>query len=339
MNTVWSPPACAATFRHCRYVVEHRYFQASTPEPRDWQYLTVANSMNDLHRINQTLKQLYPAKWIATGISKGGQTTIMYNTYFPDDVDISVPYVAPVCFGVEDGRHERFIEKVCGTPEERKKVRTFQYSALLNRDEIQPLFEKFCNDQGLKFRIPIAEVYDFCVLEYSFAFWQWGTPVSDIPERGSDPQVMLDHLLKVAGPDYFSISDEPSFYVQAARELGYYGYDTRPYRRRLANPDRSAYKNYLYRIMMPEDAPYQRFSHRVHRDIYRHLRRNDPRMIFVNGEFDPWNAVSVDKRLFRNKENMLLMVDEGGSHRARINTLSEEQQTEVWRRIDQWLAE
>ena len=32
---------------------------------------------------------------LATGISKGGQATMFYRSYFPDDVDISVPYVAP----------------------------------------------------------------------------------------------------------------------------------------------------------------------------------------------------------------------------------------------------
>lgn len=316
-------------------LVEHRYFERSTPEPRDWDYLTVENSMNDLHRINQTMRKIYPGKWISTGISKGGQTTIMYKTYFPDDTDIAVPYVAPVCFGVEDGRHEPFIER-CGTPEERAKILAFQTEFLERRSEIQPLFEAFCHEKELKFRIPIEEAYDYCVLEYSFAFWQWGTPVNDIPASGSDAGTMLAHLTKVAGPAYFSISKEPSFYVQAARELGYYGYDTKPFKGLLTIPNA---KGYLHKIMMPEDALHYKFSHQVHKDIYKYLRKNDPKMIFINGEFDPWNAVSADKKLFKNKENMLLMVDRGGSHRARIATLSEEQQTEVWKRIDQWLEE
>ena len=44
------------------------------------------------------------------------------------------------------------------------------------------MFEKYCSDKGYTFRIPIAEVYDFNVLEYSFALWQWGPPVNKIPE-------------------------------------------------------------------------------------------------------------------------------------------------------------
>ena len=85
--------------------VEYRYFLESTPEPKDWQYLTAENSADDLHAITTAFKNIYSGKWIATGISKGGQTTLLYRTFYPDDVDISIPYVAPLCYGVEDGRH------------------------------------------------------------------------------------------------------------------------------------------------------------------------------------------------------------------------------------------
>ncbi|MCD8185274.1 MAG: aminopeptidase [Rikenellaceae bacterium] len=316
-------------------VAEHRFFEKSTPEPRDWDYLTVANSMGDLHRINRAMKSLYPGKWIAIGISKGGQTTIMYAAYYPEEVDIYVPYVAPVCFGVEDGRHEPFLEN-CGTAEDRAAILAFQRDLLERREEIQPLFEKYCSEEKLTFRMPIHELYDMCILEYPFVFWQWGAPVEEIPAPGSDARKMADQLLAIAGPEYFSIVSEPSFFVQAARELGYYGYDTKPFKGLLTIPNA---KGYLHKYMLPEEARHYKFSHRVHKDIYRYLKKNDPKMIAVNGEFDPWNAVSVDKKLFRNKENMTLMVQQGGSHRARIATLSEEQQARVWELIDRWLEQ
>ena len=61
--------------------VEYRYFLESTPEPCNWDYLTAENSAYDLHNVNQTFKQLYTGKWISTGISKGGQTTMLYQRY------------------------------------------------------------------------------------------------------------------------------------------------------------------------------------------------------------------------------------------------------------------
>lgn len=67
--------------------VEYRYFLESTPEPKNWDYLTAENSAYDLHNVRNTFKQVYPEKWISTGISKGGQTTMLYRAFFPDDVD------------------------------------------------------------------------------------------------------------------------------------------------------------------------------------------------------------------------------------------------------------
>lgn len=74
--------------------VEYRYFDQSTPDPKDWQYLTAEASADDLHAVRQAFGTIYPGKWIATGISKGGQTTLLYRTFYPEDVDVSVPYVA-----------------------------------------------------------------------------------------------------------------------------------------------------------------------------------------------------------------------------------------------------
>ena len=139
--------------------VEYRYFLESTPEPKDWQYLTAENSADDLHAVRNAFKSIYPGKWIATGISKGGQTTLLYRTFYPDDVDISVPYVAPLCYGVEDGRHEPFLRKV-STPEDRKRIEDFQLEVLKRKAALLPRFEKYCNEKGLKFRAPVEEVYD-----------------------------------------------------------------------------------------------------------------------------------------------------------------------------------
>lgn len=149
--------------------VEYRYFLESTPEPKDWQYLTAENSADDLHAITTAFKNIYPGKWIATGISKGGQTTLLYRTFYPDDVDISVPYVAPLCYGVEDGRHEPFLHKV-STPENRKKIEDFQLEALKRKATLLPRFEKYCTEKNYSFRAPIEEIYDYSVLEYSFCF-------------------------------------------------------------------------------------------------------------------------------------------------------------------------
>lgn len=312
--------------------VEYRYFLESTPKPKDWQYLTAENSADDLHAITTAFKNIYPGKWIATGISKGGQTTLLYRTFYPDDVDISVPYVAPLCYGVEDGRHEPFLHKV-STPENRKKIEDFQLEALKRKATLLPRFEKYCTEKNYSFRAPIEEIYDYSVLEYSFALWQWGTPISSIPATTASDDEIFSHLLAISEPGYF-IADSPnaSFFVQAARELGYYGYDVQPFKQYLSI---QSSEGYLHRLMLPEELKDMPFDKTLSKKITKFLKKQDPKMIFIYGQNDPWTAAGVT--WLKNKKNIHVFIQPNGSHLARISTLPEAEKAEVMELINKWL--
>ena len=312
--------------------VEYRYFLESTPEPKDWQYLTAENSADDLHAITTAFKNIYPGKWIATGISKGGQTTLLYRTFYPDDVDISVPYVAPLCYGVEDGRHEPFLHKV-STPENRKKIEDFQLEALKRKATLLPRFEKYCTEKNYSFRAPIEEIYDYSVLEYSFALWQWGTPISSIPATTASDDEIFSHLLAISEPGYFT-ADSPnaSFFVQAARELGYYGYDVQPFKQYLSI---QSSEGYLHRLMLPEELKDMPFDKTLSKKITKFLKKQDPKMIFIYGQNDPWTAAGVT--WLKNKKNIHVFIQPNGSHLARINTLPEAEKVRVMELINEWL--
>ena len=312
--------------------VEYRYFLESTPEPKDWQYLTAENSADDLHAITTAFKNIYPGKWIATGISKGGQTTLLYRTFYPDDVDISVPYVAPLCYGVEDGRHEPFLHKV-STSENRKKIEDFQLEALKRKATLLPRFEKYCTEKNYSFRAPIEEIYDYSVLEYSFALWQWGTPISSIPATTASDDGIFSHLLAISEPGYFT-ADSPnaSFFVQAARELGYYGYDVQPFKQYLSI---QSSEGYLHRLMLPEELKDMPFDKTLSKKITKFLKKQDPKMIFIYGQNDPWTAAGVT--WLKNKKNIHVFIQPNGSHLARINTLPEAEKAEVMELINEWL--
>ena len=100
-------------------MVEHRYFGRSTPDSLQWQYLDTWQAASDHHRIVLMFKELYSEEWISTGISKGGQTVMYHSYYYPDDVDVRVPYVAPLNFGLDDERIYSFLDQV-GTARERR---------------------------------------------------------------------------------------------------------------------------------------------------------------------------------------------------------------------------
>lgn len=314
--------------------VEHRYFSKSTPKNVEWKYLTAEASANDLHRINKALKSIYKGKWISTGISKGGQTTMIYRTFFPNDVNISVPYVAPLNFGEEDGRHEPFIANITGTTEGRKKVQDFQIEVLKRRNSLQQKFDSLCTKDKMVFNAPLDEIYDYSVLEYSFSFWQWGTSPDKIPALNAPDSTIFKHFIAISSPDYFQDTcPTTSFFVQAAKELGYYGYDTNPFKRYLKI--KSA-KGYLRELMVPMGSA-SKFDITLANKIQQYLDNNDPKMIFIYGEWDPWSAVAANFK--GEKKNMAKYFQPQGSHRARIATLPEPMKTEVIKKIEKWLAE
>ena len=316
--------------------VEYRYFLESTPEPRDWKYLTAESSADDLHAIRNAFKTIYPGKWIATGISKGGQTAMLYRTFYPEDVDITVPYVGPLCYGVEDGRHEPFLRQV-GTEDERRKIEDFQLEVLKRKATLLPRFEKYCAEKKYEFFGTVEEIYDYSVLEYSFAFWQWGTSVSTIPANNATDDEIYKHFMAISEPSYFAKGGgNESFFIQAARELGYYGYDVKPFKKYLSI---KSSKGYLKRLMLPAAGKDIKFDKTLSKKITKFLKKNDPKMVFIYGEIDPWSAAAVTWLDTSKKKNIHFFVEPRGSHRARINTLPETMKQEAISLIKDWLEE
>lgn len=312
--------------------VEHRYFLRSVPVPCNWDYLTVANSAGDYHHIRTLLSQLYPGKWFTTGISKGGQTTIFYRTFYPEDVDGSVAYVAPLNKSLEDGRHEPFLKNIKNEPA-KAAIRNFQKEVLKRRNTIQPLFEKYCAKKGYSFRTNMNEIFDLCVLEYEFAFWQWGNNYKNIPATTASDQDLLKHLLAACEPDYFSQQGPNTpFNVQAMREIGYYGYDTTPLKDYLSIDHA---EGYLRRVMIPEELSYIEFDTNLYEKVNQFFAEKDIPMIFIYGENDPWTASGVT--WLKGKKNMHVFIDPEGSHLARVGTMPEETQQEIKKILKKWL--
>ena len=113
---IWSPKAgeLAQLLNGNQLTIEHRFFDRSVPQGGiPWEYLTIKQAATDQHEIIQAIrKNIYPeVKWVSTGISKGGQTTIFHRYFYPEDVDVSVPYVAPLNLKYVDPRLAKFLEK------------------------------------------------------------------------------------------------------------------------------------------------------------------------------------------------------------------------------------
>lgn len=315
---------------------EYRYFAESTPQPCNWEYMTVDNSLRDLHNVRQTLGEIFTEKWISTGISKGGQTTMFYRATYPDDMDISVSYVAPLNKNVEDGRHEKFLADEVGTSQEREAVLKAQQEILKRRDRLMPHFSRLVDEKGYSYNAPLDEIYDYCLMEYPFALWQWGTPVSTIPSPEASDNEWFSHFIKVSSPDYFSCPNQYlPFFVQAARELGYYGYSTKGLEEwcTVKNPE-----GYLDKLMLPDELKGIKFDKKLYKRTVKYLKKNDPKHLFIYGEIDPWTASGVAGWLdCSKKKNMRIYVQPRGSHTARISNMPDPMKTEIMARLTEWL--
>jgi hypothetical protein len=322
-----------AELRCNQIMVEHRYFGKSTPDSLYWQYLDTWQAATDHHMIVSLFKELYPEQWISTGISKGGQTVIYHSYYYPEDVDVRVPYVAPLNFGVEDERIYSFLDHV-GSPKERRKVKRFQKMALKNQEDYLDAFKAFSEKKGYSYELVggVEKAFEYCVLEYSFAYWQWGyVPSKKIPGIAAQSEKIIEHMNRVAGFDYFSdqfIVEFRPFFYQALTEMGYYGYDLEVFEKYLKHVD-----NPIFTFTIPESVDLS-FNEELSVDLQLYLNEEAENYIFIYGEYDTWSATAVTSI---GDSNSKIFFKEGGSHRTRINNMPKEQKEEVYKALGSFL--
>lgn len=325
----------AAALRCNQVLVEHRYFGKSQPDSMQWQYLDTWQAASDHHRIIETFKALYPNQWIATGISKGGQTVMYHSYYYPDDVDVRVSYVAPLNYGLEDKRIYSFLDEV-GKAGSRRRVKRFQRTALKHQERYLPAFREFSEEKGFTYEIAggIEKAYEYCVLEYSFAFWQWGyVPSGKIPGGSASPRELVEHMNRVAGFDYFSdkeILKQRPFFYQALTELGYYGYRLDEFEKYIQHVN-----NPIFTFTMPEDIKLT-FNAELSVEVEKFLTGEAEHFIYIYGEYDTWSASAVSST---GDTESKIFIKKGGSHRTRINNMPEKQKKEVYETLYLYLQD
>lgn len=312
-------------------LVEHRYFGESVPEPFDWEYLDIRQAAEDHQRIISKFKEFYSGKWVSTGISKGGSTIIFHRRYYPYEVDASVAYVGPIARSIEDQRVFEFLKNV-STPECRQRVYDFQVHILKNRDKYFSMFLKNAEDNNLTYNLVGKEkAFEYSVLEYSFAYWQWSTEGCEkIPDSNSSDEEIFGHFKKNSGVDYFADKDITSFYpffYQAYKDYGYYAYETEPFKEYIRYADGQT------PFFIPEGVNLV-FSPEPMKDMSEWVENDAENFIFIYGGNDPWTAAGV---CLTGKTNSIKMVHPNGSHRTRIKTFSAEDQEIIYSKLEEWL--
>jgi hypothetical protein len=322
----------AALIEANQIIVEHRFFGDSKPDSLDWQYLNLKQVTADYHHIRQLFGQIYSKKWLSTGVSKGGQTTIFYRYFYPTDVTVSMPYVAPMNLEFEEKRIYNFLDKV-GTPACRKSIKQVQMQLFEQKEAALPLLKWFAKGKNLQFKyMSLEAAYEYAVLEYPFSFWQWGHDCADLPDTNASLDELLESLINISGLFLYSdagIATYGAHYYQAATEMGYYGFETAPYKKWLQHLPKKPHAAFV------PDHKKVKFDGQLIKDTYKWLAQHGNQFIYIYGEIDTWSATKVP---FSDKVDALWMVMEDKHHgTARVKNMTDQNKEKVLNALEKWL--
>ncbi len=312
--------------------IEHRYFGSSRPEPADWSKLDIEQMAHDQHAIIEALRSIYDGAFVTTGGSKGGMTAIYHRRFFPDDVDATVPYVAPASFGAPDLRYAPFLDTL-GPAACRQAVRDVAIELLANRRAM--VLERATTqaaDEALVYtRVPLGPAVESAIVGLEWSFWQyygvsWCGVVPVPSASDEDLWKFLDDVSPPSDNNDDRIAQFEAYYHQAYAQLGY--------------PDGGA--AYLEPYVMYDDAAYDGAlpagkptydGGAAMRDIDAWVQGQGDRLLFIYGEWDPWTA---GKFALGSATDSTSLTEPEGSHGARLLRLADADRAVAFEQLARW---
>ncbi|MEU0554969.1 S28 family serine protease [Dactylosporangium sp. NPDC006015] len=315
--------------------VEQRYFTPSRPDPADWSKLTIWQAATDHHRLVAALKPIYSQKWISTGASKGGMTSIYHRRFYPSDVDGTVAYVAPQDVNnAEDSAYDRFFTKV-GTAQCRAALDAVQVEALRRRAELVARYEAWAAANARTFTVvgSADRAFEFMVNGTTWAFWQYSleSDCVDVPAptaSSDDIWAWLDAIYGIDSNTDQGVNPYVPYYFQAAYQLGYPDVSL-PHLAGLQHyrgQDRA--QSYIPRDIVPRFQPF------AMDDIDVWVKLFGRRLLFVYGQNDPWGAEPF--RLGPGTRDSLSYTAAGYNHGSNISRLTPAESATATAAVQRW---
>lgn len=311
-------------------IVEHRYWGVSRPDSIDWKYLSVQQAADDHHRIVSLLKPLYTRSWISTGRSKGGMAALFHKALYPEDVEATVAFVAPVMLELEDPRYIEHIESKTND-EWWGAVEQFQITALQRRDSMLSLLDKQISQSETSFAMSSDTLLEFMITDYATSFYgKHGTDFSHIPKNTDGCKTLFDHLIEVANLPYYttgSLRRNAPLIYQCLSELGNSTYPTSHIDSLLISLERPAYS-----LLSPTEdtVPY---NGAMMRSISEQLVNATTNVIYLYGDNDYFTACAVQPS---EASNCLKKVLSGKGHVFNLDDLPESDYREVLDSLQAW---
>jgi hypothetical protein len=302
--------------------IEYRYYGKSIPDSADWKYLTVEQASADLHYINAVFRKIYTGKWISTGTSKGGQACLFYKYFYPGDVDVTIPYVAPVNRSVQDTRIYDFLDTI-GTDSCRKKIYDLQLFLLNHEKESIELLKKNHSALSYNYVGGIGPAFEYNVLEFPFSFWSNALSCEFIPDTGAVEDA-LTYLEKTVAINFWSdevINKFSANYYQSATQTGYYGYNILPFKKHL-----NYFKENPSAIFPPKGLEINYTDCALTKSLKTWLEEKGNNIIYIYGALDTWSACRVNVSSKVNSKSFL--IPEAGHKLARLLAMPDKMREE-----------
>jgi len=317
--------------------MEHRYFSPSRPDPADRTKLNISQAASDQHRITQALKaRIYrDSKWLTTGASKGGMTSLFHRRFFPDDVDGTVALVAPIDYPADavqspTNRYFIFLENVGTDPVCRQKLKDFQNLALARRAAMKTRMQATATFTAI---LGLDRALEFAVEELPFIFWQYGgqSRCATIPaSNASDDAVFqfLDDTVSVAAYADDDILAFLPYYHQSSTQLGYPISDE-SYLTGLLYPGQDTAQAYV-----PSGIPIPAYDNgAAMQDIQSWISSSGSEILLIYGQNDPWTAGAVS---IGSATDSFKYIAPGGNHGSSIVTLGATEEAAATATVMRW---
>jgi hypothetical protein len=294
--------------------IEHRYFGTSRPAPVDWTKLTIKQAAADQHVVVEAMRKIYQGAFLGTGGSKGGMAAVFHRRFYPDDVDGTVAYVAPISFGAPDVRYASFLDTI-GPPPCREAVRNAAVRMLSTRREAMCSSAERQTQHSYT-RVALPAAVEAAIVKLEWTFWQYSgvDRCPDVPGPDASDDELFAFLDDVSPPsdnNDAKIAAFEAYYYQSYTELGYPDGGTGYLAPFLWFDE----EDYAGELPVPEEPAYNK---EAMRDIDDWVEDHGSRLLFIYGEWDPWTKGKFP--LGDADDSYAVFVPEG-THMARIQNL------------------
>ncbi|WP_188113418.1 S28 family serine protease [Nocardioides humilatus] len=322
--------------------IEHRFFSPSLPKHPDWgTQLTIRQVADDDHRVVSAFRHLYDGNWLSTGDSKGGMAATYFRRFYPTDVNATIAYVAPNDVVDDVDAYPTFLAEIGGKDlaDCRSRLVALQRRMLTDRGWFRGRLSRFSAEKSLTWDYvgSLDRGFEASVVDMYFAYWQyWGERAcKDVPiaKRMSNAQVW-----RYAGSveAWGNLADQRRYYslpyhFQAATQIGGPQPYERPLRDLLRYPGADTPANILPPWMKPAA-----FDPDAMVDIDAWVRTDARRMMFIDGQDDPWSAEPFRCGADAQERSCVRLVVPHGTHGAVIGELRTAQRDAAERLIRRW---